>query len=166
MPDLLYHDWLRKDEDLDDGNFFGWRKVPAKITDMRRFAVHAHDELMIRPSHWLPASEVVLMRQPAFEALTGINVRTEFHRLAETWRNEVLFSSSTTEIVLNQSYQRIIGLGPDVLPFILGELARSLDHWFWALAAITGHEPTGVEEGDSEGLRQAWLAWGREHGLI
>ena len=102
----------------------------------------------------------------SFEALTGLDLETEFNRLASTWRSEVQFSSSLDEIIFNFSYQRIIGLGVDALPLILRELSRSLEHWFWALSAISGHEPDIEEEGDMEALQQAWLKWGRERGLL
>lgn len=70
-------------------------------------------------------------------------------------------------MVLHPAYQRIIGLGLPVVPFILGELKKRPDHWFWALNAITGENPVPKEaEGNIEEMTQAWLAWGREKGYV
>ena len=64
-------------------------------------------------------------------------------------------------------YQQIIGLGPSVLPVLVGELAREPDHWFWALEAITGQNPVPAEAvGNVAAMTEAWLAWGRREGLL
>ena len=39
-----------------------------------------------------------------------------FRELSERWRAETLYLSSTTEIATHPAYQRIIGLGPQVIP--------------------------------------------------
>jgi hypothetical protein len=70
--------------------------------------------------------------------------------------------SSATDMAMLASYQRIIGLGPAVLPLIFRELERETDHWFWALAAITGANPVQPESrGSVPEMAQAWLAWAR-----
>jgi hypothetical protein len=89
-----------------------------------------------------------------------------FDHLARSWREETAISSSLSDIIAHPAYQRIIGLGPNVVPLILRELRIRLDHWFWALSAITGYSPGGVEPGDLRQLREAWLAWGRAQGLL
>jgi hypothetical protein len=89
-----------------------------------------------------------------------------FADLAETWKEERGASSSLTEIVLQPAYQRIIGLGPTVVPSILAELAATPDHWFWALTAITGTNPIPDEAaGDLSAMTQAWLDWGEREGI-
>ena len=56
------------------------------------------------------------------------------------------------------SYQRIIGLGPKVVPLILVELQKETDHWFWALEAITGENPVPKEDaGDVEASARGWI---------
>ena len=89
----------------------------------------------------------------------------EFRRLAEEWENDTAFLSSVTEMSMHPAYQRIIGLGSKVLPLILRELERDLDHWFWALSAITGEDPVPPEDaGDLEKMRDAWLKLSRQRG--
>ena len=92
-------------------------------------------------------------------------VRQEFLRAAERWKEETRYFSSVQEIILNTSYQRIIGLGERVIPHILSELARETDHWFWALRALVGKD---VAQGATSMTEAAnlWLAWGRQNSLL
>ena len=88
-----------------------------------------------------------------------------FHELVTTWRQETHFSSSVTDMAMHRAYQRIIGLGPAAVPLLLRELERHPDHWFWALHAITGVDPTTPEQkGKVQEMAKAWLDWGREAG--
>ena len=71
------------------------------------------------------------------------------------------------QIALVFSYQRIIGLGPKVVPLILVELQKETNHWFWALEAITGENPVPKEDaGDVEASARAWIAWGKKNGHL
>lgn len=83
------------------------------------------------------------------------------------WKGDTEFSSSMTDIVLHPSYQRIIGLGPDVVPYILQELEANGGHWFWALQALTGEDPVPEEDrGRIRKMTDAWLDWGRQNRLL
>jgi hypothetical protein len=94
-------------------------------------------------------------------------IANRFAGLSETWKAERGPSSSLTEIVLQPAYQRIIGLGSQVVPSILAELAVAPDHWFWALTAITGSNPVPDEAaGDLSAMTQAWLDWGKREGIL
>ena len=89
----------------------------------------------------------------------------EFRNLAAQWREETEHLSST-DAFTHPAYQRIIGLGRDVVPLILRDLAATGAHWFWALRAITGENPVGEEDaGYVRRMTQAWLEWGRREGL-
>ena len=88
-----------------------------------------------------------------------------FHELVTTWRQETRFTSSVTDMAMHRAYQRIIGLGPAAVPLLLRELERHPDHWFWALYASTGVDPTTPEQkGKVQEMAKAWLDWGREAG--
>lgn len=89
-----------------------------------------------------------------------------FSQLAAEWRNgRDPVSSRVADMAMHPAYQRIIGMGPAALPFILRELQREPDHWFWALRAITGVDPVPPEaRGRLEDMTAAWMQWGREHG--
>jgi hypothetical protein len=63
------------------------------------------------------------------------------------------------------AYQEIIGMGPEVVPLLLADLARQPDHWFTALKAITGANPVDPADcGRIEKMAEAWLQWGRQNG--
>ena len=50
-------------------------------------------------------------------------------------------------------------MGKDAIPFILDDLREQpTGHWFWALGAITGEDPT-LGEADIDKAIQAWLSW-------
>jgi len=90
-------------------------------------------------------------------------LETTFRSLADCWRRETAVLSSITAKAMHPAYQQIIGMGPSAVPLILRELRRRLDHWFWALKAITGEEPVPPEDaGDMERMREAWLRFGEQ----
>jgi hypothetical protein len=93
------------------------------------------------------------------------SVEEQFLGLAQQWRQERGPTSSTTQMAVCPSYQRIIGLGCAAVPFLLRELERQPDHWFWALKAITGADPVpAASRGRLGEMADCWLAWGREQG--
>jgi hypothetical protein len=70
-------------------------------------------------------------------------------------------------MAMHPAYQQIIGMGREVVPLILRELEREPDHWFWALKAITGEDPVPEQHrGRVRAMADAWIRWGREHGLL
>jgi hypothetical protein len=134
-----------------------------------------------RPSRWEPPTKRGRSGERAARAwLKSRNVRGadgasvapvprltehEFHSLAAQWKEETEFLSSTTQIILNPAYQRIIGMGPAAIPLILEELRSQPDHWFWALFAITGENVVPQNVSFDEAV-QAWLNWGASQGYI
>ena len=90
-----------------------------------------------------------------------------FTTLVEEWQTETGDLSSTTAKVLHPAYQRIIGLGPGVVPLLLRELEVRPNHWFHALRAITGDNPVKVNQrGNLHEMTAAWLEWGRKEGYL
>jgi hypothetical protein len=90
-----------------------------------------------------------------------------FRELADTWRDDTRFLSSVPDRVMHPAYQRIIGLGPAVVPLLLHHLERQPTHWFWALKAITGEDPVAREDaGAIQKMADAWLEWGRQRGYV
>lgn len=88
-----------------------------------------------------------------------------FGRLADKWRRERGATSWASQMAMQPSYQRIVGMGPAAIPFILRELDEQPDHWFWALRSITGENPVKPHQrGKIMEMAQAWLAWARNRG--
>ncbi|MFY9223085.1 MAG: hypothetical protein WAQ98_10465 [Blastocatellia bacterium] len=92
-------------------------------------------------------------------------VEQRFRQLVEAWQVDCPPSSRVADIVTHPAYQQIIGLGPAAIPLLLRELETNLDHWFWALTAITGANPVPEEsKGNLKKMAQAWLEWGNKYG--
>jgi hypothetical protein len=61
------------------------------------------------------------------------------------WKEKSRHMSNTAQMAMLRSYQKIIGMGWDAVPFLLEELQREPDQWFWALEAITDQNPVPPE---------------------
>lgn len=81
----------------------------------------------------------------------------------DKWLRDTVFSSSVLEMSMHPSYQRIIGMGEKALPFIFRDMQSTDNHWFWALTAITGHDPVApADRGNITAMRQAWLVYAQQ----
>lgn len=90
-----------------------------------------------------------------------------FLEYAEKWDKETLFISSTPKKVLHESYQNIMAMGPDVVPYLLRDLQRTGRSWFWALRHLTRTDPVPPEDqGNLDKMIAAWVAWGKREGRI
>jgi hypothetical protein len=102
---------------------------------------------------------------PTHLTTSAAQLEALFLDLVRRWKEERGPTSSTTQLAMCPSYQRIIGLGPAVVPLLLRELEREVDHWFWALKSITGDDPVPAESrGKVREMAECWLAWGRQEG--
>lgn len=121
------------------------------------------------PREWTDGRKLVIQETSDGPAATGngVALEEEFVRLAAQWKDETRFLSFSHKIAMNFAYQRIIGMGHDVLPLILRELQKEPHHWFWALRAITGEDPVPPEsQGKIPEMVSAWIRWAEEHGII
>lgn len=91
--------------------------------------------------------------------------REKFRQLSAEWKSESKHISNSAQMAMLRSYQRIIGMGAPAVPFLLEELRREPDHWFWALESITGDNPVPPEAvGRLHQMADAWIKWGQLHG--
>jgi hypothetical protein len=107
-------------------------------------------------------------RMPSIVNTAGQSgLAARFAALAAEWKEATALESSTTAMVAHSAYQAIIALGPPVVPLLLRDLEREPSHWFEALRAITGEDPVPRDcWGRIPAMAAAWLAWGRQRGLI
>jgi hypothetical protein len=99
------------------------------------------------------------------EAVVAKNLDQRFAELASQWKRERGPHASSARLAEHPAYQAIISLGPDAVPMLLRELEREPDHWFRALAALTGADPVPPESrGKLGAMAEAWLGWGRAQG--
>lgn len=88
-----------------------------------------------------------------------------FRELVQQWKAERGPVSSPSGLAMQPAYQQIIGMGPAAIPWLLAELEREPDHWFWALKSITRVDPVTPEErGSIHKMAEAWIKWGKEQG--
>lgn len=92
----------------------------------------------------------------------------EFNRLSSEWKRETILLSKVNEIVHHLAYQKIIGMGPVAVPFILKDMVENgPNHWFWALRVITDENPATKEmAGNMVEMTEAWLQWGKKKGYL
>jgi hypothetical protein len=94
-------------------------------------------------------------------------IAERFKVLAQQWKAATALLSATSAQVSHPAYQAIIALGPAVVPYLLQDLERESVHWFEALQAITGEDPVARGHwGNIPAMRDDWLTWGRQRGLI
>jgi len=96
------------------------------------------------------------------------SLRKTFDRLVREWKEQRdTLSSYPEHLAMCMPYQKIIAIGPAVIPLILEELKRRPDHWFWALHALTDANPVPrAKRGDFKEMVKAWLEWGESKGYV
>lgn len=132
------------------------RVYRADIVGLR----HPNAEFIARARADVPLllDEVARLRPPDLEE--------RFGSLARQWRLDTGVLSNVHDIVVHHAYQRIIGMGPAVLPHILRDMQiTGGGHWFWALAVIVGEDKAAGHD-TVDGATAAWLQWGRDAGLL
>lgn len=94
--------------------------------------------------------------------------RDRFSVLADWWREATELFSSPSDIADHAAYQRIIAMGPAVVPFILEDLRDRGGKWYMALRSLVPDPPVidSSAAGSAKRVRQLWLNWGREHGYL
>ena len=102
-----------------------------------------------------------------FSFYDKLPAKEKFFILKSIWRAERPATSSFLKDLINHpAYEEIIKMGMAVVPLILQNLDRNLDHWFEALHRITGVEPVpATDRGNLYKMAYAWQTWGEENGL-
>jgi len=91
------------------------------------------------------------------------DVEIKFNELVSEWRAQRTRASSFSSANASlPAYQFIIGMGEQALPYILRELSKKDEDWYWALKAISREDPVPPEHrGKRSLMRQLWLEWGK-----
>lgn len=146
---------------------YGFSPASEQLEKLTQVVMEIRDDI-----HAICPERDIQGRSTQSEVLVGKTVSSRsdiaqmrFENLATRWRSETSFCASALEMATNQYYQNIIGMGEMAVPFILRELAKQPEHWFWALKAITGEDPVPEEDrGDIPRMTEAWLLWGVRNG--
>jgi hypothetical protein len=95
------------------------------------------------------------------------DIESEFNKQAEKWDSETAYISSTPKKILHESYQSIMAMGPDVVPYLLRDLQKTGRSWFWALRHLTRTNPVATQDqGNLDKMISAWVSWGKREGII
>lgn len=82
--------------------------------------------------------------------------------LIKIWLSQTIFLSSTTEIINNRAFKRIVSFGTLAIPQIISNLKTQPSFLFYALHLITGENPVHTDHvGDIERMTNDWLEWAR-----
>lgn len=134
----------------------GWRQKQARSNGLAREARLTPVSMTIRvpfEDAWTSSPEVYT---PPL---------AEFKSHVERWKRATIHASSLSKMTTHPSYRRLMGMGRDILPFLLRELSERPDHWLVALNAITGEDPAPAGSTFTKAV-DAWLAWGRRKGYL
>jgi len=89
-----------------------------------------------------------------------IDLAREFAERVGEWKKATLHHSSTNRVRSHPTTQRVLELGPAIVPLIVDELGGSTGHWFILLIELTGENPTPPEAaGNVPMMAQAWKEW-------
>jgi hypothetical protein len=95
------------------------------------------------------------------------DLEKRFNELAKNWKKETGAYSTSLHIAGNNNYLEIIGMGNEVVPYILKELQKEPNLWFIALKSITRQNPIQKEHiGKIKLMAEDWIAWGKKNNLI
>jgi len=90
-----------------------------------------------------------------------------FQKLAKQWRDETGMLSSVAKKLEHSAYRQIVSLGPPIIPWVLEELLDRPSYWFAALRELAKDLPNVPKNsGDFNTVREQWLNWGKERGMI
>ncbi len=96
------------------------------------------------------------------------DLEAEFQKLANQWRHDTGHFSFVSQMITHPAYQSILDMGEPAIPLILKDLQAQPDHWFPALAAISGESPQIPDEdrGRIRAISKIWIEWGKTKGYI
>jgi hypothetical protein len=130
------------------------RNRPAAVSNEAEFV----SQCFMR-SHDLFIGNSVIIHDMYSQQLMDI-----FNFLKSIWLKETILSSSVSDITNNSAYRGIIGLGKDVIPFIIQDLKTNNNHWFNALEALTGENPIkNNHKGILPLMKNDWLEWAEKN---
>ncbi|WP_198432485.1 hypothetical protein [Burkholderia ubonensis] len=144
------------------------REQSGRLIRVEKRAPHGVEKARIVGAYKLASDTALYFHKKAHEGVLPAasiyardgRIRAIFEPLRDAWHRETGVLSSTTDIVLNENYQKIIGLGPQAVPWILDDLRVTSAPWFWALRMITREDPVAPRDrGRINRMVDAWLNW-------
>ena len=88
----------------------------------------------------------------------------KFWQLLDTWKRDIRYTSSATEILTHSSVNGLVAMGQESIPLVLKALKG---HWYLAyvLHKLTGEWPVKDELAGLESkIVDCWMRWASKHG--
>lgn len=101
-------------------------------------------------------------------AQSNLTLKQKFLFASNTWKQNLMFSSLSHNLLSNRAYQDIIVMGKKALPFIYEDMKKNgPNDWFIALNIITGIDPVSPENrGYMEKMTLDWIRWIEDNGYV
>jgi len=124
---------------------------------------NANAEVEVRSEPQQVVYDIREIDAPSVIVDEALQQSVRFRDLMTKWRSERRATSSITAMAMCDAYQRMIGMGPSVIPFIIAQLrseGEEPDQWFWALQVLSEIDPVSEEDrGDFTKMAAAWISW-------
>ena len=88
----------------------------------------------------------------------------KFWQLIDTWKRDIRYTSSATEILTHPAVNTLINMGQETIPLALKALKG---HWYlgYVLHKLTGEWPVKDEfAGNESKVVECWLRWAKKNG--
>lgn len=119
------------------------REITQEVLECRREAYQR--QIDDNAVHEKP--ERILQKLPV--AMQRVQDQERFDRLAEAWKKDTFLLSKISVKVMHSAYQKIIGMGPAAVPFLLKDLAEKRSR----LVTLVERETMGERQ---ENFRSLW----------
>ena len=170
MPQVIARDYFSS-RDYESADALHFHEEPYAIANMRlerlgRPPYLSDEDLSI----YEYVNHITQILSERHSQIKKASLEEELHTHIERWEVETKHWASMSRRLAHPSYLRIIGLASsltnhEVERALLQELEKKPGHWFAALTAITGENPIRPDYSFDDAIK-AWLAWGRQQGII
>ncbi len=96
----------------------------------------------------------------------GFTRKERFYGLRDQWQKETSHMSMSSQIVAHPAYREIVGMGREVVPWIIEDIKfNGTTFWWTALYEILKKGPhvPDYARGKVRLLNEMWLAWYEYH---
>jgi hypothetical protein len=139
----------------------------ATFTDANSFLKQVSITYLTDPSGSLPGSDIPRTRCYLTATVDGVVIpfetsRQKFEALSKSW-NEYNFGRSIIDYH-DLAFEQIVGMGAEVVPYLLERVAAGESEWIYALKCIVGKDQESPDMiGDEERVVGAWIEWGKKN---
>lgn len=106
------------------------------------------------------ASPLLVVDRFQYTVVQGDAYYERFEALKREWLNETKYLSNPRLLYSNEKYQKIIEMGYNVVPYLLEDLKKNKNDWFFALEKIIKKNPIKKDNaGNFNAMIEDWMEW-------